>query len=91
MEEAPGIPDVEVLRSAVADSAVLITADKDFGELVFRQGLINSGVLLIRLAGLAPESKADVTASVIENHHRELAANFTVITPGLVRIRKHEH
>ena len=82
---------MEVLRSAVADSALLITADKDFGELVFRQGLINSGVLLIRLAGLAPESKAELISSVLENHEGELAGNFTVITPGLVRIRRQEH
>ena len=91
MEDAPGIPDEDVLQFAVADSAILITADKDFGELVFRQGLISSGVLLIRLAGLAPESKADLMSTVIENHQRELAGNFTVITPGLVRIRKHDH
>ena len=35
--------------------AVLITADKDFGELVYRLGRIHAGVVLIRLAGLSPE------------------------------------
>ncbi|HEV8614832.1 MAG TPA: DUF5615 family PIN-like protein [Methylomirabilota bacterium] len=44
-ELAPSITDDEVLRSANDRSAVLVTADK-FGELVFRQGAIHSGVEL---------------------------------------------
>ena len=51
-ELAPSIPDEEVLREANGRSAVLVTADKDFGELVFRQGAMHSGVVLLRLAGL---------------------------------------
>ena len=52
-EMSPSAPDEEVLQQANAGSAVLLTADKDFGELVFRQGLVHSGVVLPRLAGLA--------------------------------------
>lgn len=37
---------------------MLLTADKDFGQLVFRQGLVHSGVVLLRLAGLANATKA---------------------------------
>ena len=40
-ELAPSITDDEVLRNANDRSAVLVTADKDFGELVFRQGAIH--------------------------------------------------
>ena len=50
---SPGVADEEVLQQANARSAVLLTADKDFGELVFRQRLVHSGVVLLRLAGLA--------------------------------------
>jgi len=53
----PGISDDDVLRLAHQRSAVLITADKDFGELVFRQSLVAHGVLLIRLAGLSQARK----------------------------------
>ena len=38
VEMQPGISDDEVLRLANQQEAVLLTADKDFGELVFRQG-----------------------------------------------------
>ena len=48
-EMAPGIKDDEVLRLARAESAVLITGDKDFGALVFARGLSHAGVVLVRL------------------------------------------
>jgi predicted nuclease of predicted toxin-antitoxin system len=87
-ELSPSITDDEVLAEANARQAPLITADKDFGELVFRQGRANSGVALIRLAGLAPDTKARSVSEVIAAHSTELAGAFTVISPGLVRIRR---
>ena len=51
-EMSPGITDEVVMDLANRASALLVTADKDFGELVFRQGRITSGVMLFRLAGL---------------------------------------
>ena len=43
-EMAPGIPDGVVLDRANAEAAMLITEDKDFGELAFRQSLVHRGV-----------------------------------------------
>jgi len=57
-EAAPGMPDDLVLDLANRESAPLLTADKDFGELVYRQGRLTSGVVLIRLAGLSAVRKA---------------------------------
>ena len=57
-ELSPSVADEEVLQQANARRAVLLTADKDFGQLVFRQGLVHSGVVLLRLAGLANATKA---------------------------------
>jgi len=48
-ELEPGIDDLTVLARSREANAVLLTADKDFGELVFRQHLVYSGVMLIRL------------------------------------------
>ena len=50
-----------------------MTADKDFGELVFRQGLVHSGVVLLRLAGLANATKAEIVAEVCRTRTAELA------------------
>lgn len=86
-EMEPGISDETVLNRANQEGAILLTADKDFGELVFRQGLSTSGVVLIRLAGLSVESKAEIVVSAISEHNSELSQAFAVITPAAVRIR----
>ena len=86
-ELAPGIVDDEALRAANTRNAVLVTTDKDFGELVFRQGAIHSGVGLLRLAGLANENKAEILAEVCRLRGTELIGSFTVVSPGQVRIR----
>jgi predicted nuclease of predicted toxin-antitoxin system len=66
----------------------LLTEDKDFGELVYRLGRVHAGVVLIRLAGLPPSSKADTVAKVLQDHAAELPGAFSVISAGAVRIRK---
>jgi predicted nuclease of predicted toxin-antitoxin system len=86
-ELAPGISDDVVLELANGDERVLLTTDKDFGELVFRLRRVAFGVLLVRLAGLASAGKADVVSQAIDDHGDEMARAFTVISPGLVRIR----
>jgi len=71
-ELAPGIDDDAVLGKSRESHAVLLTADKDFGELVFRQRILHSGVVLIRLAGLEAETKAELDATAFEQHADEL-------------------
>jgi len=88
LELAPGIPDSEVVSLAARESALLLTADKDFGELMFRQRRVAQGVVLMRPSGLSPELKAALVASALREHAAELPVNFAVITPGGVRIRK---
>ena len=87
-ELSPSITDEEVLQQANARTAVLLTADKDFGELVFRQGLVHSGVVLLRLAGLANATKAEIVAEVCRDRPAELIGAFSVVSPGQVRIRR---
>jgi predicted nuclease of predicted toxin-antitoxin system len=82
------ITDDRVLAIAEEHSRVLITGDTDFGEVVFRQGRANAGVLLLRLAGLAPERKASIISKVVLKHLPELKGAFSVVAPGQIRIRK---
>ena len=63
-EQTPGVSDDTVLDRAQRTGAVLLTADKDFGELVYRQRRAAGGVVLIRLAGLGADRKAEVVATV---------------------------
>ena len=86
-EITPSIPDTNVLAQANRRADLLLTADKDFGEIVFRQRQVTSGVVLIRLEGLSPEAKARVVSGAIREHVEEIPGAFTVISPGMVRIR----
>ena len=86
-EMEPGIADTVVLEIANQQGVVLITGDKDFGELVFRDRRYTFGVILLRLAGLTAVEKAEVVVNAISQHHDKLANAFAVIGPRSVRIR----
>ena len=47
-ETTPGVPDEAVLERANQEQALLLTEDKDFGELVFRDHRAHHGVVLAR-------------------------------------------
>lgn len=89
-ELEPGIPDEQVLSRSRAEDRLLLTADKDFGELVFRRKLGSSGVMLIRLAGMSPHAKALHVASTLSRFHRELSGTFSVLSSQTLRIRPAE-
>jgi hypothetical protein len=84
------LPRRQMTCSSTEPIALFVTADKDFGELVFRLHRIHAGVILLRLAGLSADSKCEHVAAVLQTRAGELVGAFTVITPGLVRIRQRE-
>jgi hypothetical protein len=87
-ESNPGIDDETVLGHSRRTPAILLTADNDFGELVFWQHLLHSGLLLIRLAGLKPDLKAELVAATFDQHAGELGAGFAVPSSRALRLRK---
>ena len=86
-ELAPSISDDTVLQLANTHAAVLLTIDKDFGELVFRLNRVAGGVVLVRLEGLTSDTKARIVANAFRDHETEMLSAFSVIAPGIVRIR----
>ena len=86
-EMAPGISDDAVLEHANHRQAVLMTADKDFGELVFRLQKMSCGVILVRLPGLTPSSKARLVSASLRSYATKMVQAFTVISTGRIRIR----
>ncbi len=86
-EMEPGIPDDEVLTKARALGAVLLTSDKDFGELVYRRGQASGGVVLLRLAGLPPGERAELVAKTLDTYSSELEGAFSVLTSRSLRVR----
>jgi len=55
--DAPGITDEEVLARRLEDARVLLTFDKDFGELAWRSGLPASCGIVFRLSALGPRNR----------------------------------
>ena len=87
-EEEPGIDDDSVLGRANSLGAILLTADKDFGELIYRLGHSHAGVVLIRLDGLTNDEKARIVAAAFSDHGHEFASAFSVISEASLRIRR---
>lgn len=73
-----GISDVEVLVLANKEERILITLDKDFGELVFKEKLIYSGVIFLRLKDESVENKKKVLLRVLSSK-RKFEGKFTVV------------
>ena len=87
VEHASGSPDLKVLEFARDREAILLTADKDFGDLIF-QGLERvQGVILLRLQGLRPDDVKMRCLQAVEEHRQRLVGSFLVVTPQQVRIR----
>ncbi len=87
VELESGINDDNVLKMAVELEAILLTEDKDFGELTFRLQKPNKGIILIRMSGEAIENKIKKLKEVLEKHLDELGNKFTVITSRKIRIK----
>jgi predicted nuclease of predicted toxin-antitoxin system len=86
-ESMKGVSDRIILERAQNENCIIITNDKDFGELAFHFRLpAESGVILFRLSGVSPE---DDNARVIETLESGLdfKGNFCVVTDERIRIR----
>jgi predicted nuclease of predicted toxin-antitoxin system len=87
-ELAPGMPDVDVLRIACEQNRVLITFDRDFGELIYRDlAPVPPGVIYLRIAASSPEEPAKVVADLLGDASVEILGRFSVVTGDGVRQR----
>ena len=86
-EKFPGISDRKVVEIVKSYEGLLITEDKDFGELTYRLKLDHKGILLIRLSQLPRIERIELVVQVIENHFNELYNNFSVIDKRGLRIK----
>lgn len=80
-----GTLDESVLARAVLEEAVVVTEDKDFGQLVHERGLRAVGVGLYRLPGMT--SAAQGAAVVRALREVDPAGKFVVVTEHNVRVR----
>ncbi|HUS45272.1 MAG TPA: DUF5615 family PIN-like protein [Phycisphaerae bacterium] len=85
--DAPGATDRKVLARARAGNRLLLTFDKDFGELAFREGLPtpSCGVILLRLGDATPARLAEKVTAVLGSRG-DWGGHFSVIEEDHVRM-----
>lgn len=83
----PTLPDDDILDWAVADGRLVVTLDKDFGELVYRSGRPHAGVLLLRLTAAGAGEKVQAVTDIFAQFAEQLPGKFAVYQDGRLRIR----
>jgi predicted nuclease of predicted toxin-antitoxin system len=84
-ELSPREEDSAVMDRAVKDSRILITEDKDFGQLVYARMQTTGGVIFIRFPARARRSLPAAVVELVRRCGESLIGNFTVIQPGRAR------
>ncbi len=84
-DESRGMTDDEILVKAFSENWILITNDKDFCEMVFRERRKHCGVVFLRLEDERATNKIDVLRRLVENYSEKLPEQFVVATETKVR------
>jgi len=84
-EVSPREEDPSVMDRAVRESRILITEDKDFGQLVYAKMQTTAGVIFIRFPARARRSLPATVVELVRRRGESLIGNFTVLQPGRAR------
>ena len=87
-EMKPGLTDDAVLQKANQETAILLTADKDFGELVFSHGIKYCSVIFLRYNKMDYDIIEKSILKVIKDYYENPGHYFITITKRKIRIRK---
>ena len=89
LERNPCAADEELLALAMEESRILVTEDKDFGELVFVRRLPHP--CIVRFVGMTVTEKVAAMQELIEQHAETMSEGaLIVVTARRVRIRRRE-
>ena len=86
-EAMPEADDLAILQRAYDEERIVVTNDKDFGELIFRRQEPHHGVVLIRLQDESANNRLQVISALMAQYGVQLPGKFTVVTEQKVRIR----
>ena len=86
-DHPPGLPDATVLALAVAERRILLTDDRDFGELVFAKRQSHTGVIYFRLGEYAELPVKIARLDHVLSRYADRLDQFLVVTRTTVRVR----
>jgi predicted nuclease of predicted toxin-antitoxin system len=87
LEENPGADDKAIADLAALDGPVLVTEDKDFGEIAIAYGRPMPGVILLRIEPRHRHLKAGRLLALLEHHAERVHGSFAVVEVAAVRLR----
>ena len=85
-DELRGASDEDLLHKSYTEDYILITSDKDFGEMIFKSQKLHKGIILIRCQPNNFKQKIVVLTKLLSNYSDKLENNFVVVTNENVRI-----
>ena len=83
-----GADDETIIQKAVGEGRILITSDKDFGQIFFRDGRVHSGVILLQLEDERPQAKTAVMKRLLNNYPDRIEGQFLIVSEEIIRIGK---
>ena len=84
-EGDPRAEDSTVIDRAVSEDRLLLTEDKDFGQLVYAAGRRSAGVILIRFPARARAVLERAVVELVRRPEEQLRGRFIVLQPGRIR------
>lgn len=88
--DSAGADDATVVAMALADDRILITKDRDFGQLVFAQGMPTTGVIYVRWPVVRRANLGVRLVDLVADMGPALAGSFVLLRPDRVRIRRRQ-
>ena len=87
METASGASDANIIKMAVRSGRILMTEDRDFGDLVYAHQKEHGGIILIRYPSTTRRDMAATILALVKQKGEALAGCFVVVSPLKIRIR----
>ena len=86
----PSILDSEIMKIAMTEERVIVTFDRDYGELIFRHNYKpEKGVIYLRLDNYRPDEPGIIVEEIINNKEIDLTSALTVVSKNGIRQRKY--
>lgn len=83
----PSESDTDLVARAMTENRVLVTEDKDFGELIFTHRAPHGTI--IRLVGMTVAAQVEAMKDLLTNRAHDLIGNsFLTVTRRRIRIRR---
>lgn len=80
LERRRSLSKKELIDFAKTEKRILLTNDKDFGELIFLQKKLSHGIILLRIKGQKTDLKVKMIEKLMENYIHKLKGHFVVVT-----------